>query len=122
MRIKSLKCTEEAFTKQLIDLANTLGWKVAHFRPARTEKGWRTPCQGQAKGFPDLVLVGHGRIIFAELKSETGQFSFDQACWRDCLITAGATFYVWRPSDWDAIIKILGEPAGFPVDGDLKDA
>jgi hypothetical protein len=45
------------------------GWRAAHFRPARTAKGWRTPVAADGAGFPDLVLVRRTRIVAAELKS-----------------------------------------------------
>jgi hypothetical protein len=38
---RSLKVTEADFQAAVIDLAHVLGWTAAHFRPARTETGWR---------------------------------------------------------------------------------
>jgi hypothetical protein len=107
---------ESDFLKQVIDLAHICGWKVAHFRPAQTERGWRTAVQGDT-GFPDLVLV-RDRVIFAELKSEKGKLSDTQKVWIECLINASATnrgsptllspeVYVWRPSDFDDIVEVL---------------
>ena len=90
--------TEEELQKAVIELAQFLGWRVAHFRPARTEKGWRTPVQGDGKGFPDLVLARHGRVLFAELKSEKAKLSAEQDLW---LYELGPSFSrVWRPSGW----------------------
>jgi hypothetical protein len=45
--------SEAAFTDAVIELARLGGWRVAHFRPARTASGWRTPVQGDGAGFPD---------------------------------------------------------------------
>ena len=108
------KQEEEELLNQVIVLARTLGWKVAHFRPGLTQSGnWRTQCQADAKGFPDLVLVRTARgghepaVIYAELKSEKGKLSDDQFAWLSDLAQAGQTTYVWRPSDMPEIERIL---------------
>ncbi|MCJ7634177.1 VRR-NUC domain-containing protein [Candidatus Bathyarchaeota archaeon] len=98
--------SEEDFLRQVIDLAHVYGWKVAHFRPAQTARGWRTAVQGDGAGFPDLVLVRE-RVIFAELKSEKGKVSDAQWAWKDVLQSAMAEFYIWRPSEWDEIVECL---------------
>ena len=54
-------------------------------------------------GFPDLVLAREGVVIFAELKAEKGRLRPDQEKW----IAALGACYVWRPSDWPAILQIL---------------
>lgn len=105
---------EAEFMGQVIQLARLRGWKVAHFRPARTSKGWRTPCQADAKGWPDLVLVKAsvsgfpGRIIFAELKRHKKQeLTPEQANWLWLLESAGMSTVVWTPEDWAQIFKAL---------------
>jgi len=122
---------EKDFTDNVVQLAKTLGWRVAHFRPAQTKQGWRTAMQGD-KGFPDLVLAKAGRVIFAELKSATGKVSKEQQEWLDELTDHQFTYpqliieqsgktieikpgpgevYVWRPDDIDEIGKVLGPNA-----------
>src|ERR1017187_10566901 len=54
-------------------------------------------CEGHS-GFPDLVIVGLGGVIFAELKSWTGRMSPDQTMWRYALECTGALFYLWNPT------------------------
>lgn len=44
--------TEIQWQAQVIELAHILGWTVAHFRPALTKHGWRTPVQADGAGFP----------------------------------------------------------------------
>lgn len=105
--------SEDDLLTAVIDLALLHGFRVHHSRPARTAKGYRTPIQGHA-GLPDLILVGHERVIFAELKGRRGQLTTEQAEWRTELERAvvsddGAVigYYVWRPADWDDIRMIL---------------
>lgn len=102
----TLPQTEAQFQKAVIDLAQHTGWLVAHFRPARTEAGWRTPVAADGAGFVDLVLVRE-RVLYRELKSESGRVRPDQQRWHDALAAAGADIAVWRPSDWPAIATTL---------------
>lgn len=92
---------EPQLQRAVLELCGWLGVHTAHFRPAWTEKGWRTPVQGDGKGFPDLVLVGR-RLIYRELKSDRGQLDAHQRAWRDWLLAAGEDWAVWRPADWTA--------------------
>ncbi len=96
-----LAWSEDEFQDRVIHEAKFSGWHYAHFRPAQTEKGWRTAMQGD-KGFPDLVLARGGVVILTELKSEKGRVTPDQEYW---IKAAGAQ--VWRPSDWATIQKVL---------------
>lgn len=104
--------SERELQDTVIEMAQRLGWLVAHFRPAKTEKGWRTPVEADGKGFPDLVLVrvdpNGGRVIFAELKREGEKPNADQRMWLGTLKGCrGVETFVWRPSDLDAIEEAL---------------
>src|SRR4030067_717817 len=85
-------------SEEVIAPAHLRGGDAAHFRPARTEKGWRTPVSADGAGFPDLVLV-RDRIVFAELKSEKRHMSEEQLAWASRITKAGGETYCWRPSD-----------------------
>lgn len=99
--------TEAQFQDAVADLARLLGWKVAHFRNARTSSGGHhTPVSYDGRGFPDLVLV-RDRVVFAELKSERGRLRDQQLEWIDDLADAGVEAYCWRPSDWPVIEQSL---------------
>lgn len=102
-----LRETESGFTRAVLELAKLHGWRSAHFRPAMTAKGWRTPVQGDGAGFPDLVLVRGCRLIFAELKSATGKVKPEQTEWLLRLGGAGAEVFIWRPKDWAEITEKL---------------
>lgn len=100
--------TEAQFLSLVIDLAHLLRWKVAHFRPAFTGRGWRTPVQGDGAGFPDLVMVRGDRLIAAELKREVGgHLTAEQDAWLADFAGTGAEVFVWRPSDVDVIAETL---------------
>jgi hypothetical protein len=97
----NLPMNESQFTDAVIELAQYRGWRVAHFRPARTVKGWRTPVQGN-KGFPDLVLARRGQVVFAELKTTKGTVQAEQKKWIEEL----PDVHVWRPAD---LLQIIPE-------------
>lgn len=61
-------------------------------------------------GFPDCVMgriEPTPRLIFAELKSETGELTVEQYAWLYLLQKLGHEVYLWKPSEWDEIVKIL---------------
>lgn len=97
--------TEAQLQQAVIEAAQLLGWRVAHFRPARTKDGgWVTPVAADGKGFPDLVLVKGGTLAFVELKSENGKLSAEQKDWLHALewpdFSDDYVVEVWRPKDW----------------------
>lgn len=47
-------------------------------------------------GFPDCVIAGK-RIIFRELKSQSGRMSLAQITTEHRLIAAGGNYKIWRP-------------------------
>lgn len=62
-------------------------WGHHPWRSDKSEKGW-----------PDWTILGT-RIIYRELKSETGTLRPDQAKVRDRIVAAGGDWGLWRPSD-----------------------
>jgi hypothetical protein len=91
--------TEAELSDNVIELAHLFGWRVAHFRAARTAHGWRTPVAADGAGWPDLTMVRGGQLIFAELKSASGKLTDFQQIWLDELGKVG-TAVVFRPADW----------------------
>lgn len=101
------KISEAQFQRQVLQLAKLCGWRTAHFRPGLDRRGnWQTAVAGDGAGFPDLVLVRE-RVLFVELKTDTGRLTPDQEAWRQAAQAAGATHHVWRPRDWPAIESTL---------------
>lgn len=105
--LKLPRQTEGAFMEQVARMAMLFRWRVAHFRAARTDKGWRTACQYDAKGFPDLVLLRDERIVVAELKRDGEKLTPAQEAWIRAFQATASETYVWRPEDWDEIESVL---------------
>lgn len=106
--MKPPRLTESGFQRQVVELATILGWHTAHFRPAQTSKGWRTPVSGDlGKGWPDLILARGRRLIFAEIKADKGRLSEDQERVLNVLGATGTETHTWWPADFDRVAEIL---------------
>lgn len=88
--------SEKAFMSEVIRFAKRQGWRSYHVHDSRKS----------VAGFPDLVLV-RDRVVWAELKTETGRVTADQQTWLDALGATRAEVYLWRPSDWPSIVEAL---------------
>jgi len=98
MKTAGLKgISEKEFTRQVIQLARTFQYAVYHTFMSKWSE----------KGYPDCCFAKPGRLIFAELKSEAGKVSEKQQEWLDILRAAGAETYLWKPSQFEEIVKIL---------------
>lgn len=110
--MKQIPISERDFQKQVILLAQTLGYKVAHFRPGMNRRGqWQTAVAGDGAGFPDLTIVGRDQVLFVELKRVKGKLSDAQHDWLRAINTAGGDARVWTPDDWPEIEKTLNRRA-----------
>jgi hypothetical protein len=89
--------TEKDWQHQVVQLATQLGWKRAYhvYDSRRSHSGW-----------PDLVLV-RDRIVYLELKRETGKLSDAQKGWLTDLRSAGADAYIARPRDLEHLAATL---------------
>ena len=107
--------SEREFLDSIIETAHDLGWRVAHFRPAQTEKGWRTAVQADGVGFPDLIMLkrlGDNTVkcVVAELKSEQSRPPTpDQVAWLELFKDVKQIHVALvKPSDIEAIVIELG--------------
>jgi len=112
--------SENEFMRHVLAYAHARSWTSYHTHISKRS----------TEGFPDLVLVRGGRIVFAELKREKGgRVSPAQARWLEELRSVthaivaiadpvegyssdeiGRTVlgaYLWRPSDWPEIEQVL---------------
>lgn len=105
--------SEKAFQKQVIQLAKMSGWKVHHqLVPYVMRRGKPVALteEGTDPGVPDLLLCHPVRCVtlHVELKTEKGTLSKEQIAWRDALIAAKGIYYLWRPRDWEMIVRVIG--------------
>ena len=101
--------SEAQFQEAVIEYAKARGWLVHAERPARSDKGWRTPVQGDA-GFPDLVLARNGVVLLWELKSERGRPSEAQEKWIRAIEPKAQLMpraIMLKPSNWPWIEEVL---------------
>lgn len=110
MKTKLPTYREDEFTDQVLQLAGMMGWRRVHFRPGQTAKGWRTPVQGDGKGYPDLTLVRPPRLIYAELKVGNNKPTPEQESWLYDLRRCSVEVYLWYPEDMAAIVAVLSRP------------
>jgi Holliday junction resolvase len=96
------RATEAEYQAQLVQAARLLGYSVYH----------TTFSIGSDRGFPDLVIVGHNRLIVLEVKSEKGKVRPGQQEWIDAFASVpGVVARVVRPSDEDDVMAILSGEA-----------
>lgn len=99
-----MKQSETQFQDAVAAFARLKGWRVFHPRKSRTGSGgWATAVQYDGVGFPDLTLARDHRVMFFELKSESGRATESQLVWLDTLPDA----YCFRPKDWPQIELLL---------------
>jgi hypothetical protein len=99
---------ERDLQNAVIDLARIFGWRCAHFRPAKTAKGWRTAVQADGKGFPDLLLIRGTELKVRELKVGKNKTSVEQEGWIEAFRLAGVDAGIWTEVDIpDRVIEEL---------------
>ena len=101
--LPSAHISETEFQAHVIQIAEMYGWLCYHTYDSRRSE----------PGFPDLVLAheDYGQI-FAELKTDRGRVSADQARWAVRLQSAegkpfAARYRLWRPRDLDTVASEL---------------
>ncbi len=105
--VLSKAMNEEELLTAITEALTYRGWRWVHYR--RSDKA---QMMGHS-GFPDVCAARGGRILFLELKSESGRQSVDQHEWETALALAfpqaspDHAFFLVRPSDLDFILGIL---------------
>jgi DNA-binding transcriptional ArsR family regulator len=92
----------KGFRATVTQAAEQLGWIVVHFPNAMMNP----------TGWPDLILLKNGRVVFAELKVGGNTLSTAQEEWRELLLAHEFEHYVWYPEDWGQIEEVLGNGGG----------
>lgn len=108
--------SEAQFQALVLDRARKLGWRTMHVVRSRVGgkgRGAQWVTNTSSKGYPDLTLVRGGRLIFVELKTESGTASPEQIDWMRDLQAVNARApeaveaYVVRPSQVQALFRRL---------------
>jgi hypothetical protein len=92
-----MEMSESDWQRRVTDYCDWLGLKWYHQPDSRMSN----------KGWPDLVIGGPRKAIFVELKTEKGRVTREQQDWINTLKHSGATVFVWRPSDWPEVQRVL---------------
>ena len=100
---------EASFQSAVIDMAHLYGWRVVHFRKARTKTGWITAVGADGKGWLDLLLCHEkmGVVIARELKVPPNKTTPEQDTWLRVLNACGIDARVWSTEDWTEIETTL---------------
>jgi hypothetical protein len=109
----TVRQSEKDFMQAVVDFAKVNQWHVYHTHDSRRSE----------RGFPDLVCVRRGVIVFAELKVGRNRLSAAQMEWisalqeltedvicideRDRWCEPNIQVRVWRPEDWEEIESML---------------
>lgn len=90
--------SEADWQRTVTEYASLNAWVWYHVNDSRRDR----------RGFPDLVLVRGGRLVFAELKREAGRVRPEQRFWLVELAQCPhVETYVWRPRDWPTVERVL---------------
>jgi hypothetical protein len=95
---------ESQFQKDVQRVLDAYGWIWYHAADNVPRGGYIANIRA---GFPDIVAARGSRILFAELKRETGKLADDQVRWGDAILAAGQEYYVWYPHDMALIQEVL---------------
>lgn len=94
-----MKRPEQAIRLEIKRLLKQLGfavWDMEQNRPTR-----------QTPGFSDLVVIGHGLILFVECKTPKGRLSDYQRVFGEAVTSNGGTYLIWRSVNdaWDYLVE-----------------
>jgi hypothetical protein len=103
---------EADFMKAVLAYATLMGWHHWHDTATNAPRrcwhcGRGTRIQRNPSGFPDLVLIRRPRLLFVELKRDGEKPDPAQVAWHEQLRACSQQVYLWRPSDWREIERML---------------
>jgi hypothetical protein len=99
MDMNDANLTEAQWQAQVIDYAHLRGFRVIHNTDSRRTQ----------PGVPDLMLIKPPRLLFVELKSETGKVRPEQRQMISDLRACGQLAAVYRPSHFPILRALLDE-------------
>lgn len=102
-----IRISERQFQHQIEILLDLNEWWWKHDLKGRLPNGKIATLLRGKSGFPDIIAVRDGELIFIEVKSAIGRTSPNQVRWIEELRLAGCEVYVWRPRDIDEVKRRL---------------
>ncbi len=87
--------SEAELQSTVIEIMGWQKWLCYHTHDSRRSQA----------GFPDLVAVKGGRLLFVEFKTEKGKLTEVQMEWLDRLTIAHREVFLVRPSTMDAFLE-----------------
>jgi hypothetical protein len=102
--------TEAQWQDTYLALLRAFGWGY-YVAPKAGVRALGT-VRGVRPGWPDVTAWRGPRLLFAELKRETGKTRPEQDATLAALAATGAEVYVHRPSDLAEVRAVLGRPVG----------
>ncbi len=107
-----VRLTEAAWQRQVIQYATLMKWRIWHDQatnvPRRCSGCGATPrVIRNPAGLPDLILVRRPRVVWVELKADRGRLTDAQRDWLADLRASRQEAYLWRPSDWVIVERVL---------------
>jgi hypothetical protein len=95
--------TGKQLQRAAIQVCHARGFIVAHFTAAQVRQGvFVTPIKADGKGFPDMIVAGHGRVFAIEVKGTNDYVKPEQREWLNRLEAGGVKTLVLTPSKWRA--------------------
>ena len=117
--------TEAQYQRTVTSLATATGWTWWHVSDSRRSVGGRVVGDASVSGLPDLLMVHPSRgVVFAELKREDGKVRDSQQRAFDALVPAAlcasltgckVRVHLWRPSDFDDVVRPLLSTGKGPI-------
>lgn len=112
MNVAVKPISERRFQAQVVRLAEMFSWKVWHDNASAGRRqcqacGAPVTIPGNPAGLPDLILVRRPRVVWVELKAQRGKLTDDQWAYIEELKASRQEAYVWRPSDFKIIERVL---------------
>jgi hypothetical protein len=103
---------ERAFQERVLKLARLRGWHFWHDNATNAPRrcsacGAIRSGPRNAAGMLDLLLLRRPRLVWVELKHTGNDLTDNQAAMVEQLRACGQEVYVWWPSSWDEIERVL---------------
>ena len=107
---------EQSYIDRFRKTVETDGWRMVNMWSGDAiESHTGNRVAGVPKGFPDKIIVGHGRSLFVEFKSDVGRARPAQEIWMKDLLDAGVEVFLSAPDTLEDDVAFMRAPALFDL-------